>query len=132
VPRRDRRGPRNPGVVRHFAAFEGAPVYGAGAEDVAAASWLFYALFCCLVAVGLIVAALFRFWPHRLLPAAAVAFSLAATLCAAAASAAEGAYVLGLVCVLLALLTPWWRLGAGPAVVVVVVLGAVSVPLLRL
>jgi hypothetical protein len=119
--------------------FEGAPVYGAGAEDVAAASWLFYALFCCLVAVGLIVAALFRFWPHRLLPAAAVAFSLAATLCAAAASAAEGAYVLGLVCVLLALLTPWWRLGAGPAVVgagpavvVVVVLGAVSVPLLRL
>jgi hypothetical protein len=34
--------------------------------------------------------------------------------------------------VLLALLTPWWRLGAGPAVVVIVVLGAVSVPLLRL
>lgn len=116
-------------VLFYWAAFEGATVYGADAEDVAASGRLFYAAWCCLVGAVLLAVAFWGKDSDQLIPVAAVAFAGAAVFCATATAATDNV-VLGLLCVLLGLLTPWWLLGARYRISMLVMFGVVSAALL--
>jgi len=116
-------------LLSFIAMFQGSVILGADADHVAAAFILILAALCCLGGAVLLIVAFCGRWPNRLIPAAAVVFAVAAVLCGTA-TVISGNHVLGLLCVSLGLITPWWCFGSKYKVSFVVMFGVVSAPLL--